>query len=698
MEERSRDLRKANEIVIVRSETVDLGHPDFEAYVRELHGDISALGSDIIFSGPHYYLPGASSLGSRDRMTTIMPFVMEGSFSDATDNIEKVLEIVHDADEHPGFEVLIAGDASISKEFNEIAEKDLQTGEGFAIPVAFVILVLVFGAVLAALIPVLLAIVSITLALSIAALIGQVFQLSFFVVNMITMMGLAVGIDYSLFIVARYREERAKGLEKIDAIAEAGATASRAVFFSGMTVVLALIGMVIVPATVFQSLGLGAIVVVIVSVAASLTLLPALLALLGDKVNALRVQPAKHLMLLVVAAAAIPIVGCRLARRGEGNGEGGGFWDWVTRAVMRRPVISLVLTAGLLLAAAVPYLDMETGTNDVSTLPDSLDAKKAFSLLEREFSFGLVAPAYVVIDGDRQSDWVNTGIERLGTALANDPAFITQPPPQVEWNPAGDLALVAVPVAGSPGGDLAVDAIHRLRGQHVPGSFPDNRSRVLVTGITAFNIDFSDLTDDYMPIVFAVVLGFSFVLLTIVFQSIVIPIKAIIMNLLSVGAAYGIVVLVTQKGVGADLLGFQQSDVIDAWIPLFLFSVLFGLSMDYHVFLLSRIRERYDQTQDNPGSVAYGLRTTAGLITGAALIMVAVFGGFAAGDLVMFQQVGFGLAVAVFLDATIVRSVLVPASMRLLGTANWYLPAWLSWLPDVRVEAQPLAGAHASDD
>ena len=682
MEERSRDLRKANEIVIVRSETVDLGHPDFEAYVRELHGDISALGSDMILPGPHYYLPGASSLGSQDRKTTIMPFVMEGSFSDATDNIEKVLEIVHKADKHPEFEVLIAGDASISKEFNEIAEKDLQTGEGFAIPVAFVILVLVFGAVLAALIPVLLAIVSITLALAIAALIGQVFQLSFFVVNMVTMMGLAVGIDYSLFIVARYREERAKGLEKIDAIAEAGATASRAVFFSGMTVVLALIGMVIVPTTVFQSLGVGAIVVVIVSVAASLTLLPAVLALLGDKVNALRV----------------PIVGRRLARQGAGNGEGGGFWDWVTRAVMRRPVISLVLTAGLLLAAAVPYLDMETGTNDVSTLPDSLDAKKAFALLEREFSFGLVAPAYVVIDGDRQSDWVSTGIERLGTALANDPAFITQPPPQVEWNPAGDLALVAVPVAGSPGGDLAVDAIHRLRGQHVPGSFPGNRSRVLVTGITAFNIDFSDLTDDYMPIVFAVVLGFSFVLLTIVFRSIVIPIKAIIMNLLSVGAAYGIVVLVTQKGVGADLLGFQQSDVIDAWIPLFLFSVLFGLSMDYHVFLLSRIRERYDQTQDNPGSVAYGLRTTAGLITGAALIMVAVFGGFAAGDLVMFQQVGFGLAVAVFLDATIVRSVLVPASMRLLGTANWYLPAWLSWLPDVRVEAQPLAGADASDD
>ena len=312
---------------------------------------------------------------------------------------------------------------------------------------------------LAALIPVLLAIVSITLALSIAALIGQVFQLSFFVVHMITMMGLAVGIDYSLFIVARYREERAKGLEKIDAIAEAGATASRAVFFSGMTVVLALIGMVIVPATVFQSLGLGAIVVVIVSVAASLTLLPALLALLGDKVNALRVQPAKHLMLLVVAAAALPIRGLPSGQAGRrqrrrrwllGLGDAGGH---------EAPVISLVLTAGLLLAAAVPYLDMETGTNDVSTLPGQ--PRRQEGVLPPGEGV-LLRPCGAGVRSHRRgqrSDWVNTGIERLGTALATTPAFITQPPPQVEWNPAGDLALVAVPVAGSPGGDLAVDAI-----------------------------------------------------------------------------------------------------------------------------------------------------------------------------------------------------------------------------------------------
>ena len=237
-----------------------------------------------------------------------------------------------------------------------------------------------------------------------------------------------------------------------------------------------------------------------------------------------------------------------------------------------------------------------------------------------------------------------------------------------------------------------------MRDEYVPDAFGDVDARVYATGGPAFNVDFYDITDRFAPIVFAIVLGLSFVLLTLVFRSIVVPIKAIIMNLLSVGAAYGMLVLVFQKGYGADFLGFQQSDIIDAWIPLFLFSVLFGLSMDYHVFMLSRIRERFDQTGDNAASVAFGLRSTGGLITGAALIMVAVFGGFAMGDLVGFQQVGFGLAVAVFLDATIVRSVLVPASMRLLGDWNWYLPRGLSWLPDFRVEPEEAISAPAPGD
>ena len=271
-------------------------------------------------------------------------------------------------------------------------------------------------------------------------------------------------------------------------------------------------------------------------------------------------------------------------------------------------------------------------------------------------------------------------------SLQEDPVFPVPPSPQV--NDAGDLALLTLPFPGEPNSRAATEKMATLREVHVADAFDGVPAEVHVGGVTAEATDFFNIVDVYTPIVFAFVLGLSFIILMLAFRSIVIPIKAIIMNLLSVGTTYGLLVLVFQKGVGTDLLGFQQAEVIDAWIPLFLFTILFGLSMDYHVFLLSRIRERYDQTGNNAQAVAYGLRSTGGMITGAALIMVAVFGGFAAGDTIVNQQVGFGLAVAVFLDATLVRSVLIPASMEVLGRGNWYLPSWLSWLPDLRVEPQ----------
>ena len=355
---------------------------------------------------------------------------------------------------------------------------------------------------------------------------------------------------------------------------------------------------------------------------------------------------------------------------------------------MKRPVTSLVIGAGLLLAAAAPTFSLETGFAGVSTLPSSSGSRQGFDVLSREFAGGLSSPVEIVIDGDVTSPTVQDGIDQLKASLASDGSF---GPSVVETNSVGDLALVSAPVNVDPASKEAVASISRVRDRYVHEAFPPGTAKqVLVGGNTAFNKDFFDMTDRYMPIVFAFVLGMSFILLMIVFRSIVVPLKAILMNLLSVGAAYGLMVLVLQKGVGAGFLGLQKVEVIEAWIPLFLFSVLFGLSMDYHVFLLTRVREHYDQTGDNTESVAYGLRTTAAIITGAALIMVAVFGGFASGTLVPFQQVGFGLAVAVLLDATIVRSVLVPASMKLLGTRNWYLPRWLKWLPNLHVEgAEP---------
>ena len=347
-----------------------------------------------------------------------------------------------------------------------------------------------------------------------------------FVQNIITMVGLAVGIDYSLFIVSRFREERARGLDKVDAIAAAGATASRAVFFSGMIVILGLVGLLIVPHSVFFSLGLGAIFVVAIAVMASLTLLPAVLGLMGDRVNKFR----------------IPLLN---RRKTQSGGQTGGFWDRVTYTVMRRPVISLVLGAGLLIVAAIPYFSINTGTSGVSSFPDDFTAKQGFVVLQEEFGFSLNAPAEVVIDGNIGFPAVQEAIDTLQTTLATDPNFGE---PALEVNDSGDLALLEVPIVGDATGEQATDAVRRLRSDYIPEAFSGVPAEVFVTGTTADDIDFIDLSNRYLPIVLAVVLALSFLLLTAVFRSLVVPIKAIVLNLLSVGAAYGLLVLVFQKG------------------------------------------------------------------------------------------------------------------------------------------------------
>ena len=303
--------------------------------------------------------------------------------------------------------------------------------------------------------------------------------------------------------------------------------------------------------------------------------------------------------------------------------------------------------------------------------------------------FGAVqlSPLDVVVDVAK-TPASEAAVGQVVQALGRDTAFAPQP--TVRWNAAGDLALVASRLTVPANDPEAIAAVHRLRTDILPTALADSGAVAYVTGAPAFNADQVAVIDQYTPWVFAFVLGLSFILLLLVFRSVVVPLKAIIMNLLSVAAAYGVLVVVFQKGVGHSLFGFQQTPSIEAWVPIFLFCILFGLSMDYHVFLLSRIREHYDRTGDNVESVAVGLKSTGRIITGAAAIMVVVFATFAAGNLVMMQQVGFGLAVAVLLDATLVRIVLVPSTMALLGRANWYLPRWLSWLPDLRVEGRPV--------
>ena len=339
-------------------------------------------------------------------------------------------------------------------------------------------------------------------------------------------------------------------------------------------------------------------------------------------------------------------------------------------------------------------LSIDTGFSGLTTLPDRFPSKQGFDALNRDFPGAGVDPAQIVVQGDVSSAPVRSAIQQLKTSLAAEDAF---GPATQTASSNGDLVLLSVPVAGDADGAEATSAIRHLRADLIPQAFGDLEATVLVGGTTAENVDYFDIVGSWLPIVFAFVLGLSFILLTVAFRSIVIPAVAIVLNLLSVGAAYGLLVLVFQKGIGNELFGFQQVDAIEAWVPLFLFSVLFGLSMDYQVFLLSRIKERYTQTRDTAASVAFGVGSTARLITGAALIIIAVFSGFAAGDLVMFQQMGFGVAVALLVDATIVRCVLVPASMKLLGERNWYLPTWLNWIPDVHVEGHAARAAERPD-
>jgi len=663
--EQWRGVDHDNEIVIVQSQDLAVDDAAFRAKVEDIYTRITALGPDIVLGGTNFYASSDPSLVSDDKHTTIMQFTMTGDEEEASDNIGKLLAITDE--DHAPFRVLNAGGAATGDEIGHIAQQDLENGEMIGVPIALVVLVLVFGALTAAIIPIILAFLSIVIAVGITAIFGQAFQFSFFVTNVITMMGLAVGIDYSLFIVSRYREERARGLDKYEAIHAAGATASRAVFFSGMTVVFALLGMLLVPSTIFRSLGGGAIIVVIVSVLVSLTLLPAIIGLLGDRVNSLRV----------------PFVGRSIDTLNYDHH--GGFWDRITRTVMKYPVVSIFAASAVMLALAVPYLDINSGSAGVRTLPHNTESYESFVLLQEKFNFGSISPTEIVVhDGDITRAVVQEGIDRLTTSLEQNPLY---GPPTFEASPDKSTGLLSVAINADPTSTEAESAVRELRDKLIPAAFSGVDAEVLVTGDTASGIDYIDTTNAYTPVVFIFVLGLSFVLLTIVFRSLVVPLKAIVMNLLSVGASYGALVLVFQKGFLNEVFGFQQVDVIEAWVPLWTFSILFGLSMDYHVFLLSRIRERFNKTDDNKESVAFGVRSTAGIITGAALIMASVFGGFALGDLVMFQQMGFGLAVAVLLDATIVRSVLVPAAMELLGRANWYLPNFLRWLPEVRTEA-----------
>jgi RND superfamily putative drug exporter len=599
---------------------------------------------------------------------------MVGTDQEAEDNIDPVLKTVADAQAaSDGFQILIGGDASINKEASKIVEEDFGFALFLNLPITFVILILAFGALAAAFVPLSLAIAAVITASGILAVISQRYPLSEVYSEIVLLMGLATGIDYALFVISRFRRERRAGRSKEEALLVATSTSGQAVVFAGVTVLLAICGMFLVGDVVFSSLGLSAIVVVAVAVLMSVSLLPALLAMLGDNVNWLRV----------------PFL--------DRGGEGGGLWGFISDRVLARPAAVAAVTLVALLAMAAPVVTFNLGFNGAKGLPDDVDAKKAVVALEENFTLGLITPAQVVVDAGKDENVFGPEVQfhvealvqlvQADTVSAGNPDAPYGAPIQTDINDAGDTELIQIPLNADIGEDKAIDAVNRIRNDFIPAAgFGNSPDRALVMGATAGNIDFRDNIMLRTPFVWAFVLGLAFTVLLVTFRSIVIAVKALILNSLSVGAAYGLLVLVFQEGWLLERpLGFEATGIIESWLPLFLFSILFGLSMDYHMFIMSRIKEAYERGATSDEAIAIGVKATAGTITSAAAIMVAVAIIFVLTRNIGIKQFGFGLATAIFIDATVIRSILLPASMKLLGEWNWYLPSWLRWLPQIRM-------------
>lgn len=606
------------------------------------------------------------SLVSDSKTILLLPVVIASDTWSIADYIEAVEGFDNDR-----FEVTTIGNLSINEEYQRVVTEEIVVAEAFGLPIAIGVLLIVFGSLVAPIVTLVLGVMSVGIALGIVTVIGQFGDLQLFIQNMITMLGLAIGIDYSLFLVERFREQRAKGQSKQRAIEIAGATAGKAVVFSGITVILAMAGVMLVRINIFFSLSLGAIIVVGMAVLLTATLVPALLSLVGDRIDWPR-KKALHVEEI------------------DASNMYSGFWGRLTKVVVDRPWVSLISSVVVLLILASPVLRMETGFSREGQLPPG-DITEAYRTLESDFSAGLLSPVYIVFTGERTPEADAAIVDYIAQMeLSGDFVMVSEP----QWSDDNRVAEVQGTLGFEGSSERAYATVDRLRSEtasatigQVPGM------DVHITGQSAGEADMTQHLDSRTFVVIGFVLALSFILLLMAFRSIVVPLKAILFNLLSVGAAWGIMVAVFSMGIGRDLLGYSESPIIEMWLPILMFCVLFGLSMDYHVFIVSRIREHYDISHDNHESVAVGLRSTGKIITGAAAIMVVVFGAFSMGSMLSIQQLGFGLAVAIALDATLIRTVLVPSAMTLAGDWNWYLPKWLEWLPDLRIE-----GDHDSTD
>jgi uncharacterized membrane protein YdfJ with MMPL/SSD domain len=646
----------AGEAIVVQNAELTASSPQFQAVVQSVVDEVSALPEVAKVESP--FDPGENAgLVSGDQHSVMIPVDIAGPSDEAADHVDPIVATVDEIQQaNPGFYVGSFGE-STGKEIEAAFFDDLKKAGLYSIPLTLGILLIAFGALVAAGLPLLLGLTAVLAAMGLVAVFSQALPMSEGVGAIILLIGLAVGVDYSMFYLKREREERAAGRSEEAALEAAAATSGRAVLVSGLTVLVAMSGMFLTGDAEFASFAVATMTVVAVAMLGSLTVLPALLSKLGDNVDRVRVPFVNRL------------------RRDDGEGR---IWGAIIDRVLRHPALSVTLAGGLLVALAVPALQLHTAQASIDSYPPQF--LTAYNRVKDAFPGTEIGADVVVKAPDVEAPAVQEAIGQLEwraleTGLMNKPI-------DVDVNTAGTVATISIPVDGEGTDSTSNAALAALRDKVIPptlGALPD--AEVAVTGTTAQAKDYNDQMKTAAPLVFGFVLLFAFLLMLLSFRSVVIAAKAILLNLLSIGAAYGVLVLVFQHGWGKGLLGFEFTGGVDPFLPILLFVILFGLSMDYHVFILSRIRESYDRGMSTDEAIAHGIKTTAGVVTSAAIVMVGVFAIFATLSMLMLKQFGVGLAVAILIDATIVRAVLLPASMKLLGDWNWYLPTWLEWLP-----------------
>jgi len=662
------------EIVLIQNPKRTADQPEFRATINEVVAAVE--GNPAIKNLDSPLDPGHGDQISKNRHAVMVTWDMKGEYDQATKKIDAIQAAVDRVgDRHPGYYVGEAGSISSGKALDKMFTDQLKLAGERSIPITVIVLLLVFGSLVAVGVPLLLALSGVAATIGLVALPSQIIPMDQNVGAVILLIGLAVGVDYALFYLKREREERAAGKGARAALEAAAATSGRSVLISGLTVMIAMAGMMFSGDKAYLGFGIATMMVVGIAMLGSLTVLPALLSKLGDRVEKGKI-PYLHRL-----------------RRESGENR---FWKAILTPVLRRPVLAAAISGGVLLAMALPVLNLHTAQSGLDALPNSAPTVETIKKVQDTFSNGNVSETQVAIAADTDSPATQRAIEALREETVA--AGLATSSVDVEVNAAHTVARVDIPLVGKGTDAESNAALRKLRNDILPATIGQvSGAEYGVTGATAISADSNSLLKQKAPIVFGFVLVFAFGLLLVTFRSIVIAAKAVLLNLLSVGAAYGVLVAVFQWGWGESILGFEGNGGIASWLPIFMFVILFGLSMDYHVFILSRVREAFDRGLKTEDAVAHGITTTAGVVSSAALVMVGAFAVFALMPILDMKEMGIGLAAAVLIDATIVRAVLLPATMKLLGDWNWYLPNWLEWLPRLDHGDEPVAKEKAPE-